>query len=533
MPRTLWPDDEAARIVKGYPAADPVILETGYGPSGAPHIGTFAEVARTTWVGMALQYATGRAWELVAFSDDMDGLRKVPLNMPREALEPHLGKPLSRVPDPFGCHASYGDHNNAKLREMLDHFGFRYTFKSSSAQYASGVFNEGLERILAHYEGVREIILPTIREEKRKDWSPFFPVCERCGRINGTRVTGYDAARLTVTYVCEGEQAGAIGDEPAGDDEEAGSGRAGCGLQAETSVLDGRAKVGWKVDWALRWYALRVNYEMYGKDLIESAALSTRICRLIAGPKGHKGPVQSFYEMFLDEQGRKISKSVGRGLSVDSWLECAPRESLLLFIFKDPRKAKKLSWEVVLRSTDEYLQLLQRRYTASDEDAPAEELRYIAPDLPAESPYAYPVTYAMLIGLIAATGVPSAGIVRQYVHHYKGAISSSDPMLERLIGHATAWAKEHVLPRRIRREPTPPEKALIERLAGYLGQEHEAEEVQTRTFELAREAGVEPKDFFRLLYTVLTGQESGPRFGSFVKLVGQDEIARRLREAAS
>src|SRR5262245_12948424 len=204
MPKPMWPEDEAAKIVKAYPSAQPLIVETGYGPSGAPHIGTFAEVARTSWVGQALA-AAGRPWELVAFSDDMDGLRKVPLNMPREALEPHLGRPLSRVPDPFGCHESYGAHNNSKLMEMLDRFGFRYTFKSSERQYSSGVFNEGLARIMAHYDGVREIILPTIRQEKREDWSPFFPICERCGRINGTRVTGRDAGRLTITYQCAGD----------------------------------------------------------------------------------------------------------------------------------------------------------------------------------------------------------------------------------------------------------------------------------------------------------------------------------------
>ena len=528
MPKVLWPDEEASRIEKGYPSANPVILETGYGPSGAPHIGTFAEVARTTWVGQALERATGRHWELVAFSDDMDGLRKVPLNMPREALEPHLGKPLSKVPDPFGCHDSYGGHNNASLRQMLDHFGFRYTFKSSTRQYESGAFNEGLSRIMASYDGVRDIILPTIREEKRKDWSPFFPLCERCGRINGTRVTGRDAARLTVTYVCEGDQGGALGDEPGGDEGEA----AGCGHHGETSILDGRAKVGWKVDWALRWYALGVHYEMYGKDLIESAALSTRICRLIAGPKGHRGPVQSFYEMFLDEEGRKISKSVGRGLTIDSWLSSAPRESLLLFIFKDPRKARKLTWDVVIRSTDEYIQLLQKRGEGT-QDPSADDLRFIRPDLPPGTPYAYPVSYSMLIGLVAALGVPADSEIKEYVHHYKGAIPGSDPMLESLIEHASAYAREHIEPGRTRRETDAGERALLVRLAEALEKEElEAEQVQALAFDQARGASRDPKDLFRLLYNVLTGQDSGPRFGSFVKLVGQQEMARRLRRAA-
>lgn len=531
MPKVLWPDEEAARIRKVYPNADPLILETGYGPSGAPHIGTFAEVARTSWVGAAWQQATGRPWELIAFSDDMDGLRKVPLNMPREALEPHLDRPLSRVPDPFGCHPSYAGHNNALLRDMLDHYGFRYTFKSSTEHYTSGGFNEGLSRIMANYEAVREIILPTIREEKRRDWSPFFPICERCGRINGTRVTGHDAGRLTVTYVCEGAEAGALADAP-DEDDDAGRApaRSGCGHRGETSVLDGRTKVGWKVDWALRWYSLGVHYEMYGKDLIESAELSTRICRLIAGKGGHRGPVQSFYEMFLDEEGRKISKSVGRGLTVDSWLAAAPRESLLLFIFKDPRKAKKLSWDVVLRSADEYLQMLQRRYDPAG--AAPEELRFIRPDLPETSPYAYPVSYSMLIGLVAAIGMPSPGVAKGYVHRVKGAIPGSDAMLERLAGHAITYAREQILPGRAQRTPTAQEAGLLRQLAAWLDEEREAEQVQTQAFDLARGAGLEPKEFFRLLYNVLTGQDSGPRFGPFVKLLGQATVAQKLREAA-
>jgi len=522
MPRQLWPHQEAEKIIKAFPA-QPIVLETGYGPSGAPHIGTFAEVARTTWVGQALEAIAGVAWTLVAFSDDMDGLRKVPLNMPAEALEPHLGKPLSHVPDPFGCHASYAAHNNALLREMLDKFGFRYRFVSSHQQYASGAFNEGLSRILANYEAVREVILPTIRQEKRKEWSPLLPICERCGRVNGTRVTGHDPSRLTVTYRCEGAQAGAVGDEPAEVDE--GSSAAGCGHAGEVSILDGRAKVGWKVDWALRWYALGVHYEMYGKDLIESAALSTRILRILSGSK-RSGPVQSFYEMFLDEAGRKISKSIGRGLTVASWLRYAPQESLLLFIFKDPRKAKKLSWETLTRTVDEYLQMLQKGPPEPD------ELELIHRG-PAGSPrYEYRVSYSMLSQLIGAIGVPSPQVVKEYVHHYQGAIPSSDAMLEKLIEGATAFVKEQVVPARVDRTLTSREASHVEELADYLAQEHAAEEIQTKAFDIARAAGMEPKEFFRLIYNVLTGQDSGPRLGSFVKLMGQAQVEALLRQKA-
>jgi lysyl-tRNA synthetase class 1 len=305
------------------------------------------------------------------------------------------------------------------------------------------------------------------------------------------------------------------------------------------SILDGKAKVGWKVDWALRWYVLGVQYEMYGKDLIESAALSARICKVIAaepggapGPGSYRGPVQSFYEMFLDEEGRKISKSVGRGLTVDTWLSCAPKESLLLFILKDPRKAKKLTWEVVARTVDEYLQLLQKHY--QEQLPPAnqrDELGFIQPDLPESCPYAYPVTYSMLFQLIGALGAPAPEVVRDYVHHYKGAIPGSDAALSALIEYASAYVRDQVLPSRVTRTLNPDESRFIGLLADYLREEHEAEEIQTRAFDIAREAGMDAKDFFRLVYNVLTGQDSGPRLGSFVKLMGQSTVESILRKA--
>ncbi len=540
MPRHLWPYEEARRILRTFPAADSIVLETGYGPSGAPHIGTFAEVARTSWVGAAISDLAGKPWSLVAFSDDMDGLRKVPLNMPAEKLAPHLGRALSHVPDPFDCHPSYAAHNNAKLREMLDRFGFRYTFVSSHEQYTSGAFNDGLTRIMRHYEDVRRVILPTIREEKRDAWSPFFPICEGCGRINGTRVTAHDPAAVTVTYVCEGDRGGAVGDDR---DEADGQGR-GCGRQGTVSVLDGRAKVGWKVDWALRWFALGVHYEMYGKDLIESAQLSAEICRVISG---RKGPVQSFYEMFLDEEGRKISKSVGRGISLDSWLASAPKEALLLFILKDPRKAKRLSWDVVARSADEYLQLLRAHYEAprdeaasgSPESGERDEIGFILPERPETSPYEYPVSYSMLLSLIGAIGVPAPEVVMDYVHQYNGAIPSSDRMLATLVEQASAFVRERVQPNRQAPELTSPQATLVRALADYLheegrgGPEREAEEIQTMAFTIARDGGIEPKEFFRILYRILTGQDSGPRFGSFVRLLGQGKVSALLRQAAN
>ena len=538
MPRELWPHQEAERVLEAFPGADSLVLETGYGPSGSPHIGTFAEVARTTWLGEAIRDLSGKSSTLIAFSDDMDGLRKVPLNMPREALEPHLGKPVCLVPDPFACHPSYAAHNNMALKDMLDRFGFPYTFKSSHEQYTQGIFNEGMGRILSRYEAVREVILPTIRAEKRPTWSPLLPLCEACGRVNGTRVTGHDPKALTVTYVCEGSQGGALGDEAGPEDGTEAGPRpdvAGCGHRATVSVLDGRVKAGWKVDWALRWFTFGVHFEMFGKDLIESAALSAKICAILSGPGGGHGPVRSFYEMFLDEQGRKISKSVGRGLTVDSWLAYAPKESLLLFIFKEPRKAKKLTWEVVARSVDEYLQLLQRHYQEPrSEVAARDELGFIQPRLPETCPYAYPVSYSMLVGLIGALGAPPPQVVAGYVRHYKGAIPSSDPALEVLINYADGFVRDHVLGSRVERRPAESEAALVRALADFLeqgGERLEAEEIQHKAFDIARDGGMEPREYFRLLYNILTGQDFGPRLGSFLKLMEPANAAAALRRA--
>jgi len=522
MSRTLWPYAEAERILEAWPGATPVRLETGYGPSGAPHIGTFAEVARTTWVAMALSdLRAGRmqpgaerdpAWEIVVFSDDMDGLRKVPLNMPAE-LADHLGKPLCDIPDPFGCHASYAHHNNARLCEMLDRFSFRYTFKPSHEQYRSGVFDGALQKILERVEEVRALILPTLKESNREEWSPFFPICEGCGRIYSTRVTGYHPDRGTIDYVCDT----AIG------------GRPGCGRSREIPVAGGGVKVGWKVDWALRWYTLGIHYEMYGKDLIESADLSRRIVRLLGGTP----PVESFYEMFLDETGGKISKSVGRGLTVDTWLSYAPRESMLLFLIKNPRKARKISWDVVARSVDEYLETLARHYAEERADAFREELDFVRPDLPAANPYEYPVSFTLLFTVMGNVGIADPDLVADYVRNYRGRIPGSDAFLTRLIEHAGAYYRDHVEPHK--RPPEVPDvhAPLLMTFAEYLGEERTQEEVHHRAFAIPREAGIEPGPFFKTLYRALSGQDQGPRLGPFVKMLGQSRVAARLREAAA
>jgi lysyl-tRNA synthetase class 1 len=522
MPQNLWPYGEAGRILKTHPEGTPWRLETGYGPSGPPHIGTFAEVARTTWVGMALSdlragglapdAARDPAWEVVVFSDDMDGLRKVPLNMPA-SLGEHLGKPLCDIPDPFDCHESYAHHNNARLREMLDRFGFRYTFKASHQQYRSGAFDAGLLKILEKEEEIRELILPTMKKEKREGWSPFFPLCEGCGRIYSTRVTGYHGDRGTIDYQC---------DVPVG-------GLSGCGRSAEIPVTAGHVKVGWKVDWALRWYTLGIHYEMYGKDLIESADLSRKVLRILGG----KPLVHSFYEMFLDEMGGKISKSVGKGLTVDTWLSFAPRESMSLFLIRSPRKAKKLSWEVVARTVDEYLDVIARHYASEKPDSYRDELEFVWPNLPGENPFEYPVSYTILFSIMGNVGVADPGLVAEYVRNYRGRITGSDPFLMRLVEYAAAYYREHVEPHKRPPEIPPEHEPLLVAFAEYLSEDRTADEIHQHAFAVPREAGLQPGPFFATLYRSLSGQERGPRLGPFVKMLGPSRVAERLRELAS
>ena len=338
-----WPFQEAAQIVKQrQPSEDrPVLFETGFGPSGFPHLGHFSEGVRTSWVRNACEYLYELKTRLLCFSDDMDALRKVPSNFPQpDMLAAHLGKPVHAIPDPFGCCTSFGDHMNAKLCEFFDASGFDYEFQSSREAYVRGDFDEGLSILLAKAEEVRQIIVPTLREQNRQHWSPFFPICPNCGSIMATRVTAYHPSRGTVSFTCDLDTGHYTG----------------CGASGEQSVFGGNAKVGWKVDWALRWYSYEVDYEMYGKDLVDSVRQSSRIVRLM----GKQPPVGLCYEFFLDEEGRKVASSTGRmGVTVDAWKKYAPIESLLFFLFQNPKRAKRLHWDIVPKCVDDYLDALR------------------------------------------------------------------------------------------------------------------------------------------------------------------------------
>lgn len=515
-----WPFQEADRIVHAAARGslpEVAVFETGYGPSGLPHIGTFAEVARTTWVRHAYEHLTGRPSMLVAFSDDLDGLRKVPENIPNpELVAPHLGKPLSSIPDPFGCCPSYSAHMNGKLREFLDAFGFEYEFRSSTEAYRRGDFNAGIKILLDRVEQVLEVILPTLKEENRPRWSPFLPRCENCGRVYTTRVTAHLKEREAVEYAC---------DTPFGE-------VAGCGHRGAVSVYDGAVKMGWKVDWALRWFCYGVHYEMYGKDLIPSAELSAKVVKVMGG----RPPHGFSYELFLDEAGEKISKSRGNGVSVEQWMAYAPVDSLSYFIFRDPRAAKKLYFEMIPRTMDEYLDHVRRFGQVPEEKRPDNPLWHIHQAGRAVPAYASTINFGLVNNLLAALGTADHELLRRYLVRYDPEAARFPEMIDSLIDKGIRFYQDHILPHKRHRPPTPPEKPLFaelrRRLAGMAGGELDEKAAQSMVFDIAREHGADPAEFFSAIYQVLLGQERGPRFGSFAKLVGAERVLHLLDQHA-
>lgn len=510
-----WPFEQARAIVarlKKKPK-DEVIFATGYGPSGLPHIGTFGEVARTTMVRHAFRVLTEDKIKtrLIAFSDDMDGLRKVPDNIPnKDMVAEHLGKPLTRVPDPFGTHPSFGEHNNARLRAFLDTFGFDYEFMSSTACYTSGRFDEALLRVLAHFDEVMAIMLPSLREERAQTYSPFLPISPRTGIVLQVPVLAHDAKAGTITY-----------EDP--DTKE----------QVTTLVTGGRCKLQWKPDWAMRWYALGVDYEMAGKDLIDSVKLSGEICRAIGGT-----PPEGFnYELFLDEKGQKISKSKGNGLTIDEWLRYASPESLSLFMYREPKSAKRLYFDVIPRHVDEYQQLLEAYWRQNPKQQLSNPVWHIHSGNPPR--IEMPVSFAMLLALVSSSNAENAETLWGFIRRYRpGVTPQTHPKLNNLVEYAIHYYRDFVLPTKKFREPTEQERTALIDLRDALSQlpaDATPEAIQDVVYEVGRRepfidktGKVKSKDgrpgvsleWFNMLYQVLLGQEKGPRFGSFVAAYG-------------
>ncbi|MCP4329214.1 MAG: lysine--tRNA ligase [Alphaproteobacteria bacterium] len=495
-----WPFEEARHVVKRVGDAAPekgyVLFETGYGPSGLPHIGTFGEVARTTMVRHAFETMTGLPTRLYAFSDDMDGLRKVPGNIPnQDMVAEHLGKPLTEIPDPFGTHESFGHHNNARLRSFLDSFGFDYTFVSSTGCYRDGRFDAALLQVLRLYDAVMAVMLPSLGAERQATYSPFLPLCPRTGRVLQVPIVAHDADAGTVTY----------------EDED--------GARVEVPVTGGACKLQWKVDWAMRWYALGVDYEMSGKDLIDSVRLSSKICRILGGT-----PPDGFnYELFLDENAEKISKSKGNGLSVEEWLAYAPPESLALFMYQQPRRAKRLYFDVIPKAVDEYYTFV-RKYADEAPPArlenPAWHIHSGAP--PDEVP---PIPFALLLNLVSACHSEDKAVIWGFLsRHEKVHSAAESPQLDALVEYAIRYYRDFVKPTIRHRPPSEVERGALEDLLAVLAalpDDADGEAIQTEIYEVGKRHDFENlRDWFRALYEVLLGRSQGPRMGSFVALYG-------------
>jgi len=508
-----WPFEEARKLIKRFEkdgAPDVVLFETGYGPSGLPHIGTFGEVARTSMVRHAFQVLTGLPTRLICFSDDMDGLRKVPDNVPnRETMEAYIGLPLSKVPDPFSDeHESFAAHNNLRLRRFLDRFGFDYEFYSATTCYQSGRFDDTLLKMLAVYDKVMDVILPTLGEERRKTYSPFLPVCPRTGRVLQVPMVARDVEAGTITY-----------EDP------------DTGERVETPVTGGRVKCQWKADWALRWAALGVDYEMAGKDLIDSVTLSSKICRALGGrpPEGFN------YELFLDENGEKISKSKGNGLTIDEWLTYASTESLSMYMFQKPKSAKKLYFDVIPKTVDEYLTFLTRYPDQTAKEKVGNPVWHIHLGDPPR--VEVPISFSLLLNLVSASNADNKDTLWGFIGRYApGATPENAPELDRMVGYAIAYFHDFVAPTKQFRAPDDRERAAITELYERLGELAEGtagEDIQTVVYEIGKKHEFDPlRDWFRALYEVLLGQSAGPRFGSFVELYGiantRAMIAERL-----
>ena len=506
-----WPFVEARKVLARVKKSGQksVLFETGYGPSGLPHIGTFGEVARTSMVRCAFALlAPDITTRLICFSDDMDGLRKIPDNIPNaEMLAEDLQKPLTSVRDPFGTHDSFGAHNNARLQEFLDRFGFDYEFASATEYYQSGRMDETLLKILQNYDAVMDIILPTLGAERRKSYSPFLPICPQSGKVLMVPITARDAAAGTIDYV-----------------------HPDTGATQTTAVTGGQCKLQWKADWAMRWAALGVDYEMAGKDLIESVTLSSRICKAI----GATPPEGFSYELFLDENGEKISKSRGNGLTFEEWLTYATPESLSFYMYQNPRRAKRLHFDVIPKAVDEYLTFLDKYPAMEAADRLNNPVWHIHSGTPPAG--GLPVSFALLLNLVSASNADSKDVLWGFIRaHAPEASAETMPVLDALAGYAVTYFHDFIAPTKAYRTPDETERAALTALAAAyaaLPEGADGETIQTATYAVGKEHfGDNLRGWFQALYEILLGQSQGPRFGSFVALYGLDKTLALIEQA--
>ena len=498
-----WPFVEAKKLLRDRKTyiekKGKIILQTGYGPSGLPHIGTFGEVARTSMLLNALNQISDLPKEIITFSDDMDGLRKIPDNVPdSEILKKNLHKPLTQVPDPFKKFKSFGEHNNEMLKIFLDKFNFNYTFKSSTQLYKSGFFNETLQLILKNHQGIMEIIIPTLGKERQKTYSPFLPICPDTGQV----------LEIPILEVIR-DQSKIIFDNN--------------GKKLEASILDGNCKLQWKVDWAMRWYALEVDFEMYGKDLIESAILSTKIVNLL----GKKNPSGFAYELFLDEKGEKISKSKGNGITIEQWLRYASPESLSLYMYQNPKRAKKLYYDVVPNAVDEYLTSIEKFNNQKSNEQLLNPVWHIHNGSPPKEKIIMP--FSMLLNIVGSSNARSKEVLWKFIKKFHNEIDpKSHKILDELTAYAINYFIDEVEPKKKFKKPNNNEKKALEKLINVLkktSQNTPAEDIQTQIYTIGKENGYSNnlRDWFKLIYEVFFGEENGPRMGFFISFFGVKE----------
>ena len=505
-----WPFVEVRKLLNDrkeiIKKKDKITFQTGYGPSGLPHIGTFGEVARTTMMINALNHIQKINHELITFSDDMDGLRKIPENIPNvEILKKNLGKPLTSIPDPFKKFNSFGEHNNEMLKNFLKKFNFEFIFKSSTENYKKGIFNNSLIRVLEKYDEIMNIILPTLREERRKTYSPFLPVCPKTGLVLEIPLVEKDQSSGKVIFDNNGEK-------------------------IETSILNGSCKLQWKVDWAMRWFTFDVDFEMYGKDLTESAILSSKICREL----GKKPPNGFAYELFLDEKGEKISKSKGNGISIEQWLRYASPESLALYMYPNPKRAKKLYSEVVPKTVDEYLSHIEKFPNQETKDKILNPVWHVHNGKPPQEKIIMP--FSMLLNLVGSSNADKKETLWKFINRFHKEIKPEDhKILDELTKHAINYFKDKVEPKKKFKKPNEVEKKALENLViklKQIDQSSNPEDIQTQVYTVGKENGYDKnlRDWFRLIYQVVFGEENGPRMGFFISFFGLNETIKLISD---
>ena len=505
-----WPFVEVRKLLKDrkdiIKKKNKITFQTGYGPSGLPHIGTFGEVARTTMMINALNHIQKIDHELITFSDDMDGLKKVPDNIPNaEILKKNLGKPLTSIPDPFKKFDSFGEHNNEKLKEFLNKFKFKFSFKSSTENYKKGIFNESLLKVLEKYDEIMNIILPTLREERRKTYCPFLPICPSTGKVLEVPLVDINPKTGKAVFDNNGEK-------------------------IETSILDGNCKLQWKVDWAMRWFTFDVDFEMYGKDLTESAILSSKICRSLG-----KNPPNGFaYELFLDEKGEKISKSKGNGISIEQWLRYASPESLALYMYPNPKRAKKLYSEVVPKTVDDYLDLIKKFQDQKIKDQILNPVWHVHNGKPPKEEFV--MHFSMLLNLVGSSNADSKDILWKFINRFHKEIKPKDhKILDDLTNYAINYFKDKVEPNKKFKKPDSDEKKALENLVKKLKEIDNSlgpEDIQTHVYTVGKENGYEKnlRDWFKLIYEVVFGEINGPRIGFFISFFGLKETIQLIND---